>query len=181
VRLELIEQLYEKMYDQRREFGPDESRWPHQILGGWDVVEADFIDGKDVEPIKLIVRRINEPPERRSIHGLVTTTDSTATLGVDLVVAATGYRRNAHVDLLRDTWPLLPEMVAENTSTDSFDCWVVETEADSGSITRKLEVDREYRVRFAPGAVAFDAGIWLQGCCEGTHGVSQFRKPIRYC
>lgn len=33
-------------------------------------------------------------------------------------------------------------------------------------------VKREYAVEFAPDAVESDAGIWLQGCNENTHGLS---------
>ncbi len=47
--------------------------------------------------------------------------------------------------------------------------WNVETEEGE----RKMAVGRDYKVKFAPGAVADDAGVWLQGCCEGTHGVSE--------
>lgn len=33
-------------------------------------------------------------------------------------------------------------------------------------------VKREYAVELAPDAVESDAGIWLQGCNENTHGLS---------
>ncbi|KAA8905683.1 L-lysine 6-monooxygenase (NADPH-requiring)-domain-containing protein [Sphaerosporella brunnea] len=65
--------------------------------------------------------------------------------GFDLVIFGTGYMRNAHRKLLKDAEPLF-----------EGDC----------------VVDRKYRVQFKEGAVARDTGIWLQGCCEATHGLS---------
>ena len=35
----------------------------------------------------------------------------------------------------------------------------------------KWQVKRDYRMRFADKQVSEDAGVWLQGCCESTHGV----------
>jgi L-ornithine N5-oxygenase len=37
---------------------------------------------------------------------------------------------------------------------------------------QRWSVGRDYRVQTAPGAVGQDAGIWLQGCNEKTHGLS---------
>jgi L-ornithine N5-oxygenase len=37
---------------------------------------------------------------------------------------------------------------------------------------QRWDVGRNYRVETAPGAVAEDAGLWLQGCNEKTHGLS---------
>jgi L-ornithine N5-monooxygenase len=69
-------------------------------------------------------------------------------LDVDLVVVASGYQRNAHEDMLRG----LEEMKLGQTAG-----W---------------DVNRDYSVKFAEGAVAKDAGVWLQGCNEATHGLS---------
>ncbi|KAH8678784.1 L-lysine 6-monooxygenase (NADPH-requiring)-domain-containing protein [Tricladium varicosporioides] len=66
----------------------------------------------------------------------------------DYVFAATGYIRNAHEGMLGEVRELLPEQ--------------------SG----KFEVTRDYRVRFGEGKVSEEAGVWLQGCNEGTHGLS---------
>ncbi len=33
-------------------------------------------------------------------------------------------------------------------------------------------INRDYSVKFEPGSVHEDAGIWLQGCNESTHGLS---------
>ena len=63
----------------------------------------------------------------------------------DLVIVATGYTRNFHEALLEPTRQLL--------ETGNFD------------------VGRDYRVKYQKHAVSQDCGIWLQGCCEDSHGV----------
>ena len=63
----------------------------------------------------------------------------------DIAILGTGYVRNEHETLLQPTRHLLPE--------------------------DRYAVERNYRVRFRKGAVADDSGIWLQGCCEASHGV----------
>ena len=92
------------------------------------------------------------------------------TLDVDLVVSATGYRRDAHVEMLRDTWGLLPVVEKEGKSEG----W--EVEGKDGE-KRRMAAGRDYGVRFAEGMVQKGSGVWLQGCNEGTHGVSSFH----YC
>ncbi|KAG7144034.1 hypothetical protein HYQ46_007242 [Verticillium longisporum] len=74
--------------------------------------------------------------------------------------------------MLRDSWNLLPETQPVSSGPrEQVDGWEIsEGNVDSGS--RKLEVGRDYKVRYAPGAIAPDAGVWLQGCCEATHGLS---------
>ena len=64
----------------------------------------------------------------------------------NLVIFGTGYRRDPIDGILKDLKPII-----EPTAGD--------------------RVQRNYRLRFQPGAVRRDAGVWLQGCCEGTHGV----------
>lgn len=71
----------------------------------------------------------------------------------DLVIFATGYRRSPIDGILRDLKPLMVSSEEE---------WV----------------QRNYRLRFHPGSVRRDAGVWMQGFCEGTHGVS-FSSPLR--
>ena len=70
---------------------------------------------------------------------------NTTANGYDLVVFGTGYKRNIHRSLL-----------ASAESLFAGDC----------------VVDRNYKVQFKAGAVARGAGIWLQGCNEATHGLS---------
>lgn len=183
VRLGLIETLFEMMYDQKRELGGDESTWPHRIMGGRHIVSAE----DKGEQLRLKLRQVLPGEERLEADGLVEDEDQAVECGeaevldVDLVVAATGYRRTAHVDMLKDAWKLLPEVQdgVVRARQAAADQWSVETESGS---RRVMEVGRDYRVKFSKGTVAPGSGIWLQGCCEGTHGVSCplfFRR--RYC
>ncbi|KAG8626973.1 hypothetical protein KVT40_005918 [Elsinoe batatas] len=67
---------------------------------------------------------------------------------VDLVFVASGYERDMHEWILKGCRGLLEKEEA------------------------RFEVQRDYSVRFAGGKVADDAGVWLQGCNEKTHGLS---------
>ncbi|KAK3998253.1 L-lysine 6-monooxygenase (NADPH-requiring)-domain-containing protein [Cladorrhinum sp. PSN332] len=166
VRLQLIEQLYETMYHQKRLLGVDEKKWPHRILAGRELIKVD----EKADKLRIKVALV-------PVHGV---TDGPLLeeedLDVDLVVCATGYRRNAHVEILKGAYNLLPEFDASQEQQLAFprkDRWVVEAANKAQvSSTRVIEVGRNYRVRFANGAVAHGSGVWLQGCCEGTHGLS---------
>ncbi|PFH60116.1 hypothetical protein XA68_11444 [Ophiocordyceps unilateralis] len=167
VRLSLIEELYERMYDQKRRLGADETKWPHRILGGRRVarLESSRADG-----LALKVRRIGHDADQGPIaeEEEEEEEDKEETLEVDLVVAATGYRRTAHVQMLRAAWDMLPEARPTPGFGRGMDGWAVETAGGR----RTLAVGRDYSIKFRAGAVADDAGVWLQGCCEGTHGLS---------
>ncbi|KAM0250514.1 hypothetical protein ACHAQJ_008605 [Trichoderma viride] len=160
VRLNLIEEMYERQYDQKRDLGPDEKKWPHRIMGGRQITS--------IEPrgdgLELKVQHVSDS----EFEGFVDLVDE-ETLEVDLLIAATGYQRNAHVDMLRDTWDMLPKASPVGQEYHKgITGWKVET--DQGE--RKLAVGRDYQVQYKPGSVAKESGIWLQGCCEGTHGLS---------
>ncbi|KAL0943051.1 l-ornithine n5-oxygenase [Colletotrichum truncatum] len=172
VRLQLIEHLYEMLYHQKRLLGLDERKWPHRMLFGRNIVHVG--ESKETERLQIHVRSVE--------HGL-DLDDGFAdqqlpgdeVLDVDLIVAATGYQRSAHIDMLRDSWSLLPEVAPPANAADReiVDGWeITEDGADATSGSRKLEVGRDYRVRYAPGSVAPGSGVYLQGCCEATHGLS---------
>ncbi|KAF3761420.1 hypothetical protein M406DRAFT_342218 [Cryphonectria parasitica EP155] len=172
VRLGLIETLFEMMYDQKRELGPDETNWPHRIMGGRQIVSVE--EGE--EKLRLKLRQALPGDVTLEADGLVETNDQIVdssfeeVLDVDLLVAATGYRRTAHVDMLKDAWKLLPKVQDGVVGGPSrADQWPVQTENGD---RRVLEVSRDYKVKFAEGTVASGSGVWLQGCCEGTHGLS---------
>ena len=74
----------------------------------------------------------------------------------DAVILATGYTRDMHENLLAPARYLLPGGDAPGKA------W---------------EVERTYRVVFEEGKVKEDAGIFLQGCCEHSHGVG---LPLEY-
>ncbi|KAK3693052.1 L-lysine 6-monooxygenase (NADPH-requiring)-domain-containing protein [Podospora appendiculata] len=168
VRLELIEHLYEKMYHQRRTLGTDEKKWPHRLMPGRRIVNIS--ENGDQLQMKVAVF----PPSEVLQDGPLLDEEL---LDFDLVVCATGYKRTAHVDMLKDTWSLLPEST-ENAikAAARKDQWLVETEEaaeeSSKMSARILAVGRDYGVKFTPGSVAEGSGIWLQGCCEATHGLS---------
>lgn len=136
------------MYDQRRDIGPDESHWPHRIRGGYAVSSAQ----PNGDGLRLRIASLDDGAEAED-------------LDVDLVVAATGYRRDAHVEMLREAWGLLPAVSAKGGAVDGWEVGV-------GEQKRKMEAGRDYGVRFEEGAVQSGSGVWLQGCNEGTHGVS---------
>nr|BDD69326.1 L-ornithine N(5)-monooxygenase [Verruciconidia persicina] len=176
VRLELIEHLYERMYDQRREIGADEKTWPHRILGGRQITSIEPSRSGESDVVDLKVQTL--PDVRRAATLSGENGDATAEddideiIQADLVIAATGYQRMAHVDMLRDAYDLLPKAApvpaGKSPLRRGIAGWDVET--DQGE--RKLAVGRNYQVKFKPGAVAEGSGVWLQGCCEGTHGLS---------
>lgn len=172
VRLGLIETLFEMMYEQKRTIGHDETQWPHRIMGGRKIVGVEDKSDK----ISLRLRQALPGDVSLAAEGLVESDSESVDcseeeeLEVDLIVAATGYRRTAHIDMLKDAWNLLPEVQGGVSESQArADRWSVETE-NGGK--RVMEVGRDYKVKFNKGAVASESGVWLQGCCEGTHGVS---------
>ncbi len=168
VRLELIEHLFEVMYHQKRTLGPDEKKWPHRILAGREIMSAE----DSGERLRLKVALL---PSSAAADGPLEEED----MDVDLVICATGYKRTAHIDMLKDTWHLLPEVSADETGPLRKDRWLVDAPAKTQELsTRVIEVGRDYGVRFSSGVVAPGSGIWLQGCCEATHGVSGFSSPV---
>jgi len=88
-------------------------------------------------------------PHRRLRLKLKNTSDGELSMSdpsFDLAILGTGYERNGHETLLEPTRYLLQ---TEN----------------------RYAVERDYRIRFRKDAVADGCGIWLQGCCEDSHGV----------
>lgn len=148
------------MYDQRRELGADEKAWPHRIMGGKQIISIE----PHGETLELKVQSVQDG----ALDGFIDDAD-VEVIEADLVIAATGYQRNAHVGMLKDAWNMLPKAAPGGLQfSKGISGWNVETEQGE----RKIAVGRDYKVKFAPGTVADEAGVWLQGCCEGTHGVS---------
>lgn len=63
----------------------------------------------------------------------------------DLAIFGTGYERKGHETLLESTRGMLQG--------------------------EKFAVERDYRVKYRRDMVKEGSGVWLQGCCEDTHGV----------
>ncbi|KAI1102686.1 L-ornithine 5-monooxygenase [Jackrogersella minutella] len=165
VRLGLIEHLYERMYDQRRELGSDERKWPHRIRNGTDVVGLDTKG----DQLRLTVRSLGltKPPGDDYLRNGASDDEI---LDVDLVIAATGYRRQSHLTMMEEVADLLPKAYDSNgdSKTNGFASRFTEAKIKDHAV----RVSRDYSVQFAPGKVSSGSGIWLQGCCEGTHGLS---------
>ncbi len=70
----------------------------------------------------------------------------------DLAILGTGYERKGHETLLESTRGLLEE--------------------------ERFAVERDYRVKYRKDAVAEGCGVYLQGCCEDTHGVCFVPSPF---
>ncbi|TVY53611.1 L-ornithine N(5)-monooxygenase [Lachnellula cervina] len=136
VRLQLLEHLYEKLYMQRLH-SSDEASWRCKIIPQRTVVSASQGANSSVL-LKLGVVGDGEQSADQELE-------------VDYVFAATGYRRNAHEEMLSEARELLPE---QSRMADHF------------------PVARDYRVCYDAEKVDGKAGVWLQGCNEATHGLS---------
>lgn len=123
----------------------------------------------------LYSQRLRDPNEKNWAHKIVSLTDVTGVQpnapndrlrvhmknvrsGIetiedfDAIIVATGYIRNMHQTILASTRDLLKK------DATGCECW---------------SVGRDYQLQYDAGAIADNAGIWLQGCCEVTHGVSE--------
>jgi L-ornithine N5-monooxygenase len=143
VRPDLLDDIYSALFSYRLQY-KCEHEWPQQILNRRTVTNSADIIVNNKPAIRLSLR---------NDKNFCTAQEQTPveTLDVDLVVVASGYRRNAHEELLQG----LSYLKAEDGVPDS--AW---------------KVDRSYAVRFAKDKVSSNAGIWLQGCNESTHGLS---------
>lgn len=93
----------------------------------------------------------HHPAQRMRVHVEAATDESAAgkeVLEVDALMVATGYLRDAHEQLLERVRGLRPAGQA---------AW---------------NPGRDYRVSLDAAKVSPHAGIWLQGCNEQTHGLS---------
>ncbi|KAF2457981.1 L-ornithine N5 oxygenase [Lineolata rhizophorae] len=142
VRLTLLEKIYSTLYTQRIRLGPEEEKWPHRILSHRNVNQ---VEDSPVIPGGVRLHMSNRSGDFQCNACNV----DDEVLDVDLVLVASGYSRDAHEGLLRGAQWLKP--------AHDEDKWTVQ---------------RNYRVKFTEGRVSNDAGVWLQGCCENTHGVS---------
>jgi L-ornithine N5-oxygenase len=122
----------------------EECNWPHRIMPYRKVTSISDTPGGGLrlEIADSSPLYLSEKPGE---------TERIETMDVDAVFVATGYHRDLHETLLKDARHLMP-------GGDLQDA--------------KWTVSREYKVLFENKRVAEDAGVWLQGCCERTHGVS---------
>ncbi|KAF2262664.1 L-ornithine 5-monooxygenase (L-ornithine N(5)-oxygenase) [Lojkania enalia] len=149
VRLNLLERIYETLYMQRIRLGNTasaEETWPHRIMP-YRCVE----DVQSSPIIKDGVRLVVRDQSPLYLSDVPNSEERTDILDVDAVFVATGYQRDLHELLLKDARYLMPGGDLEG---------------------EKWTVQRDYRVAFEEGKVSRDAGVWLQGCCESSHGLS---------
>jgi L-ornithine N5-oxygenase len=127
----------------------NESNWQHRIMPNTTVSTIE--DCPDQGRVRL---HLNPQENGHSNGG----TSSKISMDIDAVLIATGYVRDAHKDLLTS----MAHLITKEESSRS-----------------KVPVSRDYRVKLDSQKVDLDAGIWLQGCNESTHGVSQLLSPLR--
>ena len=133
VRLGLLEDIYQSLYQQRIQ-EPDERLWQHRIFTSRSVTNVqDSHNGS----LKLTLQGTHTIDE-----------ETPESLVVDAVIVATGYTRDTHKDILKDLAHLNPNKDGE---------W---------------RVGRNYKLKLHSDLVDEDAGIWLQGSNESSHGIS---------
>lgn len=143
VRLELLEEIYNEMYSYQIQ-GLTEEEYQHRIMNYREITGMRDITVEGKPAVELQVQD-NSGLYRHDKEC------KAETHVVDLVVVASGYRRDAHEEMLQGVRNLMPGGDIEGKN------WTVK---------------RDYAVEFAEGAVEPDAGVWLQGCNEKTHGLS---------
>ncbi|KAK9761499.1 hypothetical protein K7432_013560 [Basidiobolus ranarum] len=116
----------------------------HSILSSRQVVSYNSDNGK----ILLQLRQCDEAGQ--PIGNPNTVSDHV----FDAVFLATGYERNAHTRILQ---PMAPYLL----KTDDSIC--------DPAKELQLSIERDYRVRTVPSC---HPSIYLQGCCQDTHGIS---------
>ncbi|KAE9991140.1 hypothetical protein EG327_000381 [Venturia inaequalis] len=120
----------------------NEEDWQHKILAHRTIVAVD----SDLDDsLRLHVAR---GEQSGTVNGKGQVSEI---LDFDAVIVATGYLRDSHEWLLKPARHLLPGGDVEG---------------------KKWEVTRDYKVKFEKGTVSDDAGVYLQGCCESTHGLA---------
>ena len=151
VRLQLLDDIYAALYAQHLRF-PHEQDWPHQILPHRCITRLEALPpDSSAGAIRLHID--DHSPAFRApspASSPVSPAPRQHHLDVDLVVLASGYTRTAHEALLAPLHHLMPR----------------------ASATARWTVREDYSVEFRPHAVRPDAGVWLQGCNEATHGLS---------
>lgn len=139
VRLELLEQIYQDLYQQRIK-QPDESQWQHRILRSREVTKISCGGSKTGARLLLTIKDLDPLQSPAKSHQEI--------LEIDAVVLATGYVRNVHEELLKNLEQLRPHP------------------------DNRWHVRRDYKVQMDDSKVDPHAGVWLQGCNENTHGLS---------
>ena len=151
VRLELLERIYEKLYMQRLD-EPDPRKWRCQIMPNRVIRQAS----KSADDGRIHLR-LNDPRLFITNSNTESNPEKDDVLEVDYLFTATGYTHDAHESILAP----LAHLIALRSSGKEFQV--------------RFPVGRDYRVSFDEEKVDLEnAGIWLLGCNENTHGVSSY-------
>ncbi|CAB3754982.1 MULTISPECIES: lysine N(6)-hydroxylase/L-ornithine N(5)-oxygenase family protein [Burkholderia] len=146
---DFTDEIYHRSPDARQRFF-DEYRGTNYSVVDIDLLERlyelFYMQKVSAQPRHTLLTQRHLIAATPGAHGLALTFDDTArgvseTREYDIVVAATGYRRDDYRNLLDGVAPYLGE----------------------------FEVGRDYRLKARDD---FQPGIWLQGGCEATHGLS---------
>ncbi|KAK2796167.1 PAK- GC kinase Sid1 [Onygenales sp. PD_12] len=138
VRLPLLESVYEKLYRQKF-LDPNPRNWPLRLVTSREVVGLNQLPSPAANPqVELQLKNVQTGDLENAGEKF------------DLVVLATGYKRNPFTSMLKP----------------------MEGIVESPANGEQYLVGRDYRLQFSQGKVKRDAGIWLQGCCENSHGLS---------
>lgn len=125
------------------------------------VTGEEYLEGDDARTTSNAGEHLTNGDEHALTNG-VSEEEEDDKDAVDLLIVATGYIRNAHEWLLSSSRDLLAHK---------------ESDDESGEERGKFVVGRDYRVLYDRERVEEDCGVWLQGCCQDSHGVSYFIPP----
>lgn len=140
--MELIEQIYHDMYMQKVK-SKDQNHWQQVILPRREIVQIDQTAPDDRLAVHI-----------RSIQNQANTTEQEEVLHLDALIVATGYTRSTHEELCAPIERLKPSHGATGPETSSW------------------RVNRDYSLALDRDKVSSGTNIWLQGCNESTHGIS---------
>ena len=190
----LLQNIYDTLYMQRLgQGGNDERKWQHRILTRRRVIGAEA----GAESVTLDVRDescdggIEDADEDGNVNDDATTSSKTEILHFDAVIVAAGYSRDMHQTILAPLLSLLPH--ADDPSADKHSNGDTissndghgfnnsdannsksnsHTASHTTSKANTFAVRRDYSIPFPPSKVSPNAGVWLQGCNESSHGLS---------
>ncbi|KAL8725249.1 MAG: hypothetical protein Q9181_006483, partial [Wetmoreana brouardii] len=153
VRLELIESIYENLYTQSLLAAPGAPP-QHRILRYRNVTGLEDNGSSGVvmtcQNATALYEKSDEPVDE--------------VLEFDAVILATGYVRDLHNRMLKPLEHLLPKFSSGGKGESA-----------------KWSVDEHYRVVFPSDCVDnSQAGVWLQGCNEKTHGASEVSSVLLF-
>lgn len=142
VRMELIERIYHDMYMQKVK-SKSQDDWRRVILPQREITQVDQAAADGRLAVHI-----------RSIQKQGNNIMENEVLHLDALVIATGYTRDTHGKLCAPIEHLKP------------------SNANTGPEANGWKVNRDYSLVLDRDKVSWGTNIWLQGCNESTHGIS---------